>query len=331
LPAGAAFALFALLASPSDWSRPELVAALAATAVVAFLAETRLKAAVAVYFDASLVLALLTLAIAGPIPALVVWVIPDVITRLVIRRSPLLSPGLVANVSSYALAVLAGEGVLALADPSSLAAAVPALYTAGLVMWVVNFTFARLAFAPFYQGFRPVALIRSELVEYSMPPTLAMLVLAAVTALLIPTLGVFALMPLILVVVLPQLAMAALVRGRSVAGLSRDQATALYAAAIADVMALDRSDRRIVACTLDLLADGDDGPAEPQGDWSFEHVPEVVQAALHARERWDGKGTPAGLLGGWTPLASRIVAVGRGARPRPPAPWSSRRPTRCSI
>lgn len=310
VPAGLAIFLFALVAPPADWSHPELFGALAAIAAVAFLAEARLKLAVPLYFDATIVLALLALVIAGPLPALLVWVVPDAISRLVARQDPILSPGLSANVTSFSFALLAGYGVLQLAAAPSMVAAAPALYTAGLVMWAVNFVFARLTFAPFYQGCRLGPLIRSEFLDLA-PVVLSMLLLAVATAVLIPPLGVFALALLAAVVVLPQVALWALVRERSVAGLSRTAATTLYAEALADVLRLSRDEQRVIACTTELLTGESNGGGEPTGGWRFEDVPEVVQATLHVDERWDGTGRPAGLRCAHTPLASRVLAVAR--------------------
>jgi hypothetical protein len=308
-PAGVAIGLFALLSPPGTWDQPVLLGALAAIAAIAFLAEARLKVAAAAYFDASIVLALLALAIAGPLPALLVWIVPDAISRLVIRQDRLCSPGLVATVSSFALAVLAGYGVLQLAAAPSMVAATPALFTAGLVMYSVNFLFARLTFAPFYQGFRPSVLIRSEFRDM-LPPFAAMLALGLATAALIGPLGVFALAPLAMVVVVPQLALAALGRDRSVARLSRPDATKLYAAAIADALALPRRERRTVAGAAAALARAT--PAELEADrWGVEDLPDAILAALHVNERWDGTGWPAGLSGSWTPLPSRVLAVAR--------------------
>jgi hypothetical protein len=308
-PAAVAIALFVLLSPPSTWDQPVVLGALAAIATIAFAAEVRLKMAAGAYFDASIILALLALVIAGPLPALLVWVVPDAISRFVIRQDHMLSPGLVATVSSFALAILAGYGVLQLANAPSMAAAAPALYTAGLMMYAVNFLFARLTFAPFYQGYRPSVLVRSEFLEM-MPPFLAMLALGVVTAVLIGPLGVFALAPLAVVVVVPQLALAQLGRVRSVTRLSPPEATRVYAAAIADVLDLPRSERRTVANAAALIAH--DSPATSAADrWHLEHSHAAVLAALHINERWDGRGWPAGLPGGWTPLPSRVLAVAR--------------------
>ncbi len=308
-PAAVAIALFVLVSPESTWDQPVLLGALGAIAAVAYLAEVRLKLAVALYFDASSVLAVLTLAIAGPLPALLVWLVPDAISRLLMRQDPVLSPGLVANVGSFALAVLAGYGALQLADAPSMVAAAPALYTTGLLIYTVNFLFARLTFAPFYQGYRPSVLIQTEFREM-MPPFAAMLALGVATAVLVEPLGVFALAPLALVVVVPQLALAQLGRDRSVTRLSRPEATTVYAAALADVLDLPRRERRTIADACALL-DRASPDALEADRLRLEHPHAAVLAAFHVHERWDGTGSPGGLPGAWTPLASRVLAVAR--------------------
>ncbi len=308
-PAAVAIVLFVLLSPPATWDQPALLAAMAAIAAIAFGAEVRLKTAAAAYFDASIVLALLALAIAGPLPALLIWIIPDAISRFVVRQDQVLTPGLVDTVSSFALAVLAGYGALQLADPPSMAAAAPALFTTGLLMYAVNFLFARLTAAPFYEGHRPRALVRSEFLEM-LPPFAVMLALGVVTAVLIEPLGVFALAPLAVVVVVPQLALAHLSRERSVTRLSQPEATMVYAAAITDVLGLSREERRKVASAGALIAR--QGPdALEGGSFHVEHSHDAILAALHVNERWDGTGWPAGLPGAWTPLPSRVLAVAR--------------------
>ena len=127
---------------------------------------------------------------------------------------------------------------------------------------------------------------------------------------LIGPLGVFALAPLAVVVVVPQLALAHLGRDRSVTRLSPPEATRVYAAAIADVLGLPRGERRTVANAAALLAR--ESPRQPKADrWHLEHSHSAILAAFHIDERWDGKGWPAGLPGAWTPLPSRVLAVAR--------------------
>jgi uncharacterized membrane protein YozB (DUF420 family) len=304
-----AVGLYVLIRPAANWHDVGLLAALAAIAVVAYLAEANLKLPPTGFFDASLVLAMLALALAGPGPALLIWLIPVAMARVVTRRVPLVSPGFVADLSSFALATLAGAGVLAVAEPHSATAAAPALYTAGLTMAVVNFTVGRLLFAPFYYGFRPRQLAHSEFVELA-PAFLSMLALGVVVWLLIEPLGVFALAPLALVVVVPQIAVARLARPRLVSTLSVAEATSLYAAATADVLRLQRCDRQVLATAVRLSA----GPGFSADELRDRPVSEILEAAfvvLHAGERWDGAGWPAGLSGAHAPSLSRVLAVAR--------------------
>jgi hypothetical protein len=311
-PGATAVALFVFLSPPAVWDQPVLLATIATIAAVAFMAEARVKTVAAAgplaYFDASVVLALVTLAIAGPLPAFLVWLVPDAISRAT-GQDYVASPGHFATVGSLALAVLAGYAVLELAAAPSMTAAMPALFTTGLVMYSVNYLFARLTFAPFYQGYRPGALIRSEYLAM-LPPFTAMLVLGVATTALTGPLGPFALAPMMIVVVIPQLALAALARERSVARLSKQRAMKLYAAAITDVLALPRSERRAVAAGGVLLARSDPGELELDA-WRLEELHDATLAALHVDERWDGMGRPAGLFGAWSPLASRVLSVAR--------------------
>ena len=175
-------------------------------------------------------------------------------------------------------------------------------------MYAVNFLFARLTFAPFYQGYRPSVLIRSEFLEM-MPPFAAMLALGVVTAVLIGPLGVFALAPLALVVVVPQLALAHLGRDRSVTRLSRPEATMVYAAAIADVLGLPREERRKVA----------DAPGRCSPDQS----PEAIDAAQAFASRGFARRHPG--------RPPRQRALGRNGMAGGPSPAPGRRsPAACS-
>jgi hypothetical protein len=306
-PAAVTCAAFAIVAPPARWDQPEMLAALAAIAAVAFFAEARLKLATAAYFDASIVLALLALAIGGPLPALLIWLIPDLIARFVIRSDPIASPGQVVTVTSFALALLAGEGVLLLATPPSAAATAPALYTAGLAMWAINFAVARLIVPPLYQGYSIRELIRSEFTDLA-PAVMAMLALAVAVWLLLDPLGVFALLVLAGVILLPQVGLSFVARRRSVRRLTPDQATAVYAAAIADQLSLSRTERRLVADAERLLESWESCP------------PRILAPRLHplagvvavgVDEHWDGSGSPFGIPACETLLASRVIAVAR--------------------
>ena len=293
----------ALLVPHSDWGQPVLLASLAAVSAIAYGAEARLKAANRVFFGANLIVALVALAAIGPVAAFVIWLVPDLLTRFVLRSERRLSPGFAANVGSFALACLAGAGLIALSGSPGGAHIVPALYAAGIAMWAVNFCFARLTFAPFYQRYRPTALVRDEF-AYLAPPVLGMLVVGVLTAVLVGSIGVLALAPLALVIVVPQAALERIAGAHSTADLTRSQAIGLYSAAIADVLGLSRNERRELAAAGKLLA-----PTEPGAAPDLTDAPGATLLALHAHERWSGDGWPAALPAEAIPLGSRILAV----------------------
>jgi hypothetical protein len=302
-----AIAVFVLVQPASDWSEPAVLVALAVIAAVAFAAELRFKSAIAAYFDASLGLALIALAIAGPTAAFCVWVIPDLISRFIVRQDPRLSPGMVATVSGYALAVFAGDAVLRLAEFDSPVAGAPALFTAGLVMASVDFFVARAMFAPFYQRLRPFAVIRTEFLDV-VPAVMAMLALGVGVAAVVPELGPLALAPLALAILLPQLAYAALANSRSVARLEPPEATAIYANALADELRMTRFERRLLDAGADRI-----GRLE-RGGWASgvgDDPPLTGLIVLGVDERWDGTGLPFSIPAQATPRASRVLAVAR--------------------
>jgi hypothetical protein len=310
LPAAILAAAWISIEPRADWTRPELLAALAAIGTLALLAEIRLtRAGAGTYFDATIVLALIALAIGGPLPALVVWLVPDLVSRFVLRLNPRCSPGQIATVTSYGFALLAGEGILVLADAPSATSQAPALYTAGLVMLAANFAVARLSYAPFYQGMSPRSIVRTDLLPL-IPAVLVMILIGVATELLLAPLGVLALALLAGVILLPQALVRRLAEARSIAARDRADATRIYAGALADVLALPRRERRLVDCAARLP------PVRPHADdalrgYSLAEILDAKIAGLHLDERWDGSGSPAGLPAEAIPQASRILAVAR--------------------
>ncbi|MQA76766.1 MAG: hypothetical protein GEU88_21155, partial [Solirubrobacterales bacterium] len=183
-------------------------------------------------------------------------------------------------------------------------------------MWVVNFAVARLCFGPFFGGYRVRSLIRSEFVDLA-PEVLAMMLAGVATVALVEPVGVLGVIPLAAVILLPQLALDRLAAARSVSSLDPASATRLYAGALADAMAIPRRQRREVDAAARALAatdDGDGGAQPPlHTGLGVPHtglgVSHASYLALHASERWDGRGWPAGLPADATPLESRVLAV----------------------
>jgi hypothetical protein len=299
------------LAPPSPDFDPVTALSLVLISGGAYLAEIRLKPGIIAFFGAGLAIVLVALATQGVYVALAVWLVPDVLGRFVLRVEPRFSPGFIATLGSYCLAVLAGGWILELAGDQSAWAMAPALYTAGLAMAVLNFTFARLTFAPFYWGDAPIALIRAEFFAL-LPVVMGMLLIGVVTAVCVDLVGVVALAPLAIVIVMPRLAVGSIAHTESVARLDRAEAMQVYVAAIADVLGLGRKERDQLACAADLIEPINGDTSGINGfDWSRAHVPGAAMLALHAGERWSGTGWPAGLPADAIPYGSRILAVAK--------------------
>lgn len=297
-----------LMVPSASFADPVLISALAAVSGVAFAAESRLKHASRVFYSSTLAIALVALATVGPLPALAIWLVPDLLARFVLRSEPRLSPGFVANVSSFALAIGGGALVLDLAASSSGLAQAPSLYLAGVVMWAINFAFARLAFAPFFQGYRPAVLIRDEFFGLAIS-TFAMLAVAVTAAVLTTSIGIVALAVLAAVIIVPQTLLDGFAVARPVSNLSRLEATRLYSQALADVLELPRSDRESLSTAAGLIDRFDPRLGVEDGDRSLADVSYSAFAALHVHERWEGGGWPAGLPAEAIPLQSRVLAV----------------------
>jgi HD domain len=308
VPALVGAALLVTVAPESDWSDPVVIGALAVLSGLAHTAEQRLGSN-RVFFGATLAIALVALGVAGPVPALLVWLVPDLLARFVERVEDRLTPAFVANLGGYLLGVVAGSLLLELGGSQTGAGMAPALLTAGLAMAALNFGFARLTFAPFYQHARVEALVRDEFTSM-MPAVLGMLVVGDITAILVDPLGGWALLILPVVILMPRFAIERIARSTSVAKLDRAEAMQVYVAAICDVLGLSREDREQLACAADLIEPINGDTSGINGfDWGSAHVPGAAMLALHAGERWAGTGWPAGLPADAIPYGSRILAV----------------------
>ena len=223
----------------------------AAISVCGYLVSEAMWSRVAAILDLSLALALLAVAFGGPLAGLVVALIPDGI-RLARRRKAFWNMGLLANVVSYAAMVLAAAGVLAIDPAQGAGGRGLALLIAGVAMAVANYVFARLLFAVLRDREPALALIRREFVAL-LPLELAMIGGAALSGVLLPSLGVPALVMFAALVYVPQVGVGVLLRAPSVAALSVDAAAAVYRAALCDELGLSRADRRSIEQTDALV------------------------------------------------------------------------------
>jgi hypothetical protein len=296
------------LAPPSDWGQPVLLAVLLTLAVIADFNEIPLPGGVR--FDAGLPLALIALAILGPLPGLLVSLMPIAVGAL-LGRDRILRPGNFSNITAFTGEALVASMVLAVADVHGLPwlNALPWLLLTGVVMCVANFGFGPAIFLPFYLGHSRTTVARAF---FDMLPTaLIMVGLAAVTVVLVEPLEIGALALFALIAVLPQTALTLAARTRSVAALDPLTATRRYSHALALHLGLDRAERRHLARVTDLAFQRREDAGDPiaYARQTLRDPSRASWEAGHVGEWWNGGGGPAGLRGPITPITSRIVAV----------------------
>ena len=296
------------LAPQSDWGQPGLLAVLLTLAVIADFNEIPLPGGVR--FDAGLPLALIALAILGPLPGLLVSLLPIAIGA-VLGRDQIFRPGNFSNITAFTGEAFVASLVLSAAHVSALAwnDALPWLLATGVVMCLANFGFGPSIFLSLYLGHTRSTIARAF---FDMLPTaLIMVGLAAVTAVLVEPLGIGALALFALIAVLPQTALTLAARTRSVAALDPLTATRRYSHALALHLGLDRAERRHLARVTDLAfaRRAEAGDPIAYARQTLRDPSRASWEAGHVGEWWNGGGGPAGLRGPITPIASRIVAV----------------------
>jgi hypothetical protein len=296
------------LAPDARWDEPLLLTVLLALAIVAIFHDVPLKAGYS--FDATTALALIAVALVGPLPALAVIFTPIAVHALC-GHERLVRAGNLANLAAYGWYTLA-SGLLVAAVGAELGTsmAFAVLVVAGLLQLLVNWVFGPLLFGTLWLG-HP---LRSALMTLpdGLPAGMVMATLGAATAMLYPQLGLLALALFALVAVIPRSALTYVARTRPVALLDPLTASRRYAEAIAVHLRLSRAERRELDAVIRLAHDrevtGD--PGEHLGytvvDWS-----EISCAAGHVTEWWNGAGGPAGLPGAIIPESARIAAVAR--------------------
>jgi hypothetical protein len=296
------------LAPASDWSQPGLLAVLLALAIVADLNEIPLPGGLR--FDAGLPLALITIVILGPVPALLVISVPIAVNG-VIRRERVIRYGNLGNVVAFGYETFFASLVVSAAGVSTLAwqDALPWLMLAGLVMCVVVFVVGPCIFLALTLGRMPFPFMRGFFGP--LPAALVMVGLAAVTVVAYPALDVLALAIFALIAVLPQTALTLAARTRPVATLDPLTATRRYSHALALHLGLDRAERRHLARVTDLAFERRSEAGDPiaYARQTLRDPSRASWEAGHVGVWWNGGGGPAGLRGPVTPVTTRIVGV----------------------
>jgi hypothetical protein len=299
---------YVLLAPEARWDEPLLLAVLCALAIVAIFHDVPLPSGYS--FDATTALALIAVALVGPLPALTVIFTPIAVNAMC-GRERLVRAGNLANLAAYGWYTLASAVLL------DAVGAVPAgpvafgwLLAAGLLQLLVNWMIGPALYGTLWLGNPLRSAVRT--LPDGLPAGMVMATLGALTVVLYPHLGLLALALFALVAVIPRSALTYVARTRPVALLDPLTATRRYANAMAVHLRLDRAARRELDAVIRLAHARDvcGDPGEHLGhtvvDWS-----EVSCAAGHVTEWWNGAGGPAGLPGGIIPLSARIAAVAR--------------------
>jgi hypothetical protein len=297
----------ALWAPASDWSDPVLLLALLAIGVIADLNEVRLPTGTR--WDATTVVVLVAIALAGPMPAIALSFVLLVFGDVVRRDRKLVRPGNLANLAAYGWDVFVATQVLVLAGVSEISAqAAPALFAAGVAMLMTNFFIGPVVYGPAFLG-QPARRMLSELKDGMLLADVVMSALGATVAVLTASFGMLALALFALITVVPQTAFTIVTRPRSISNVDRVEATKVYAAALGDVFGMSKGEHRILACACELSGDGVPGDEDALSQCSLGEIDEACFLALYSHERWDGTGSPAKLPGPFVPLGSRVIAV----------------------
>jgi hypothetical protein len=257
--------------------------------------------------DATGVIALVALWLAGPAIAVVASATPDLLVRW---RGPdrLRALPRIANFASYATATLAADGALALLGhpaprPGATVASAAALVIAGAVWFLVNYCVTRGLVAMLAAGRPVLPTIRAELMP-ALPSVAAMVLSATVSAVATAVIGPLGLIGLIAAVIAPQLTVVTVQYLTPSAGaLEIDAGRARYAVAIATQLGLSHRQRRIVHAAVK----GESGISRLSaglGDIWYA----VGAARFYERERFDGTGDFR-LSGVMIPIESRVLAV----------------------
>lgn len=297
-------------APESRWTDPVLLGALAAIAVASYLSAVSLSTGLR--WDAGNAVALIALVAAGPLPACAVWLVPEVIDLLMLRRRRLLSYRPLGTIATMGWPLLAAQGVLNLAGVHRVTlAALPIIWLCGLVLLLGNQTFTMVTLT--HTEGVPLRRVLASL-RGAAAGDQVLLALGTITAALMVPLGYGALMMFSVIVLVPRATITMLARARSIARLSQSAATAVYCQALSAALRMDRDGRRTL---LAVLAVADQHDARTRRDdarsWTptkvlIDRFTEVMSAAWMMGECWDGSG-PAHVQGPCIPIYARVANV----------------------
>jgi len=193
--------------------------------------------------DIGLVLAFVALVQTGPVGSLIVLAIPELIRPLV-ERHPVRRIATLTNLASFAWIVVVGQALLvAHAAHEAGVGRLLADVLAAAAMAVVNVVIIRAVLGVLADR---VVISSWQMEARSLVATLVLAPFAALTAYLIPTLGILALVAAAAAAMLPGALVQLVTWTPRAGGLTVSEARSRYAAALGSRMELSRSQRRVL-------------------------------------------------------------------------------------
>ena len=257
--------------------------------------------------DAGSAVALVTVALLGPLPAVCAYAAGESIYLLRDYRpgrQPLASISNLALVGWSALVAWIPLAAFGYTPPVDSGIGVCVLLAIGGGLTVVLNWAMLIVNGIFYDGQRLATLATSSIVNLS--ADVFLIAGSIVTVLAYGAVGTPALSLLGLLILLPRLLAPLIYRSRPINQLDPSEATQQYARLIAIELKVSRQRQSIMLDAAAQLG----GRARLTAVDSFN---DVMQLVLYSNERWDGRtgGFPGVLSGGGIPIESRILAVAR--------------------
>ena len=296
----AAVPAYLFFAPPSVWEPESLLVALMLFSFVSYGAAVEVRGAATL--DASFIASLVAVVFLGPLPAAVIFALPEINGwfergRVVSLLGNTASAFWGALAAAWTLEALSGGVPL---DP--VLADLPAVAITGAVLLGAGYLVSALIVCVVWEGHSLRPLVEQEVAELA-PASMPMVVGGTIVVLLYEEFGLVGLVPLALLLLLPRIVVPRLAQSRDPARLDRTAAIALYARAIAQGLDLDATQKRVLLDAVTHLGDA-------KRLTRIEDFDRVMQTVLYCRERWDGAGGFPGVLSGEAiPVESRVLAV----------------------
>lgn len=290
-----------VLLGRTNWDRQAALFALMVVSLFSFVSAVQPRQKF--YFSFEDAPAAAALALLGPLPAALVFSMSD-LGELVFSRHRLTE--VLENAAGGLVALLAGALLLSLLTPipfgpESGPPAYLALFGVSLAVGIINYlawaSFDRLDSGTWRQQFQRTNLL------LLLALALTLVISCTATALYFQ-LGPWALLLQIPPLIGVSLVLPVVLRDQTPVAMPTSDVVTSYAVSIAECMALGKREKRILREAASHAGNAVRAPN------SLDHFEEAMNVLLYSRERWDGKDSFPGAVGGESiPIESRVLAV----------------------